>query len=65
MTFPEQYKSELVKAIDLVPLDKVNDAIEVLRDARDKGRRIFVCGNGGSASTASHRTTSGARCARY
>jgi D-sedoheptulose 7-phosphate isomerase len=30
------------------------NAIETLRRAREEGRRIFVCGNGGSASTASH-----------
>ena len=54
MTFPEQYKTDLIQAIERVPLDKVNDAIEWFRAARAEGRRIFVCGNGGSASTASH-----------
>ena len=54
MTFPQQYKSELLKAIDTIELDKVNEAIELFREARASGRRIFVCGNGGSASTASH-----------
>jgi D-sedoheptulose 7-phosphate isomerase len=32
----------------------VNQAIEWFREARDAGKHIFVCGNGGSASTASH-----------
>ncbi len=54
MTYPEQYKAELAKAIDSIDLAKVNQAIEWFREARDAGRRIFVCGNGGSASTASH-----------
>lgn len=54
MTFPELYKAELAKAIDSIDLAKVNQAIEWFREARDAGRRIFVCGNGGSASTASH-----------
>ncbi len=54
MTFPEQYKTELFKTIDALDLAKVNEAIDCLRRARDEGRRIFVCGNGGSASTASH-----------
>jgi len=54
MTFPEQYKTDLIHAIERVPLDKVNDAIEWFRAARAEGRRIFVCGNAGSASTASH-----------
>jgi D-sedoheptulose 7-phosphate isomerase len=32
----------------------VEQAISWFRDARDSGRAIFTCGNGGSASTASH-----------
>jgi len=54
MSFPEQYKAELFKAIETVDLEKVGKAIEVLSRARDEGRQIFVCGNGGSASNASH-----------
>jgi D-sedoheptulose 7-phosphate isomerase len=54
MTFPESYKAELLKAIETIDLNKVNQAIELFREARAQGRHIFVCGNGGSASTASH-----------
>ena len=54
MTFAEQYKSELLRTIDSIPLEKVTQAIDWLSEARTGGRTIFVCGNGGSASTASH-----------
>ena len=54
MTFPEAYKTDLLKAIETVDLEKVNHAIAMLKQAREEGRHIFVCGNGGSASTASH-----------
>ena len=54
MSYPEAYKQALAEAIDRIPLDKVNQAIEWFGEARDQGRRIVVCGNGGSASTASH-----------
>lgn len=54
MTFAEEYKQELVKTIDTLDLSRIEQAIEWFRDARAHGRRIFVCGNGGSASTASH-----------
>src|ERR1043166_1760025 len=57
MKFPQLYRDELVKAITSVDLEKVGQAIEILARARDEGRRIFVCGNGGSASTASHFAT--------
>lgn len=54
MTFAEQYKTELLTAIDLIDLDKVHQAIALFQQARSEARHIFVCGNGGSASTSSH-----------
>jgi D-sedoheptulose 7-phosphate isomerase len=54
MSFAQEYKTELQKTIDRIDLDKVEQAIGWFRDARDNNRHIFVCGNGGSASTASH-----------
>ena len=54
MSFPQEYKAAVLDAIDKIDLGKVQQAIEWFRQARDEGRRIFVCGNGGSASTASH-----------
>jgi len=52
--FPISYKAAVLNAIDAIDLKKVGQAIEIFRLAREEGRRIFVCGNGGSASTASH-----------
>jgi D-sedoheptulose 7-phosphate isomerase len=52
--FAEAYKAECLKAIETVDLGLVEQAIQWFRDARDQGRQIFVCGNGGSAATASH-----------
>ena len=54
MNFPESYKQELLGAIETVDLGKVEQAIAWFREARAAGKSIFVCGNGGSASTASH-----------
>jgi len=52
--FPEIYKTDLLRSIETIDLDKVREAIGILARAREEGRQIFVCGNGGSASTASH-----------
>src|SRR5690349_3223697 len=52
--FPSQYKTELLKAVETIDLEKVSQAIEWFKEARAEDRHIFVCGNGGSASTASH-----------
>ena len=54
MSFPNHYKSELLRAIDTIDTERVAQAIEWFHEARANGRHVFVCGNGGSASTASH-----------
>ena len=54
MDFTEKYKTKLLETLQGIPLEKVQEAIQVLASAREEGRSIFVCGNGGSASTASH-----------
>ena len=52
--FGQQYKSKLLRALETVDLEAVGQTIEILAKARAERRHIFVCGNGGSASTASH-----------
>lgn len=54
MTFTESYVDNLVGTLKNLDLAKVDQAIDILREARDNGRTVFTCGNGGSASTASH-----------
>jgi D-sedoheptulose 7-phosphate isomerase len=54
MKYPEHYKAELLKAVETIPLESVEAAIQWFIEARARGGQIFVCGNGGSASTASH-----------
>lgn len=54
MNYPEIYKSELFRTIDTLDLSIIQRAIDWFDEARASGRHIFVCGNGGSASTASH-----------
>jgi D-sedoheptulose 7-phosphate isomerase len=53
-TFAAAYSESLKKTLETLDLGKVEQAIEWFRAARAEGRRIFACGNGGSASTASH-----------
>lgn len=65
MNFPELYRAELLKTIQNIDLQKVGRAIEILTEARDRGRHIFTCGNGGSASTASHFVMDIVKCASY
>jgi D-sedoheptulose 7-phosphate isomerase len=54
MSFVQEYKSDLLNTINAIDLAKVDQIIEIFKRARAEGRHIFTCGNGGSASTASH-----------
>lgn len=49
-----QYIEMEKQILDALPVEDISDVMNVLEDARLSGRRIFICGNGGSASTASH-----------
>lgn len=42
------------KVLDYLPVDDISNVMNVLEKARLQQKRIFICGNGGSASTASH-----------
>ena len=48
------YITLLQRTIDQLPKDKIVKVIDLLYSARFSGRQIFIMGNGGSASTASH-----------
>jgi D-sedoheptulose 7-phosphate isomerase len=48
------YISELKLVLDELPLSKIDEVIRILHEARFENRQIFIMGNGGSASTASH-----------
>ena len=54
MTFSAKYKTAVLDAIEQIDLERVEQAIQWFEEARAHSRHIFVCGNGGSASTASH-----------
>jgi D-sedoheptulose 7-phosphate isomerase len=52
--FAARYRSLLTSALDRIDAVKVAQAVGWFQQALDENRHIFVCGNGGSASTASH-----------
>ncbi|MFN2236070.1 MAG: SIS domain-containing protein [Anaerolineales bacterium] len=49
-----KYVIDLQKTLDLLPMQSIYDVIQVLHNARLRKQQLFVLGNGGSASTASH-----------
>jgi D-sedoheptulose 7-phosphate isomerase len=52
--YAKKYLSELKKSLDSMPLDKIEEIVEVLKAAYKNGKRVYSLGNGGSAATASH-----------
>jgi D-sedoheptulose 7-phosphate isomerase len=49
-----EYLKEVREALDEVPLTDLERIVSVLEEAYRKRKQIFIVGNGGSASTASH-----------
>ena len=48
------YYDRLKSGIDQIDRNEINRALKTLKQARDNNKYIFIMGNGGSASTASH-----------
>jgi len=48
------YTLDLKMTLDRLPLEVIEDLVDYLHQARLSGKQIFVLGNGGSASTATH-----------
>ena len=50
----EAYRSRLIEAIGGLDMQAVTDFVSILLAVRDRGGTVFIAGNGGSTSTASH-----------
>ncbi|MCZ6484115.1 MAG: SIS domain-containing protein [Acidobacteria bacterium] len=54
LDYLKSYKEKSLAALEKIAENDVAQLIELLSAAREAGRQIFLCGNGGSAATASH-----------
>ncbi len=52
--FIQNYLQENLAMTEKLESPVISRIIEILEDCRKQGRQIFICGNGGSAATASH-----------
>ena len=52
--FIQEYINEVKNSLDTLDIKKINTAVSMIVKAYDKGSRVFILGNGGSASTATH-----------
>lgn len=57
-----EYVSDTMQAIAKIDRSKIDKAVDILFKAWKKGATVYTCGNGGSASTASHMVCDLAKC---
>ena len=50
----QRYLDEMKYTLNALPLERIQDVVDVLLSANYVGSTVFVLGNGGSAATASH-----------
>jgi D-sedoheptulose 7-phosphate isomerase len=50
----DSYYSNLIKFLGEISKDNVNEALGILKDAKENNKNIFIIGNGGSAASAEH-----------
>ena len=53
----KNYIEEHSKVLEKINIQDLQEVIDLIYDAHIKGKKIITCGNGGSASTASHMIT--------
>lgn len=56
-----QYFECLIKGANNAPIQNINRALDLIKTAVEEARTIYLCGNGGSALTASHIVTDWAK----
>lgn len=61
----QNYISTLQQTMSQLPQSLISEVIHVLQHARMQGNQVFIMGNGGSASTASHFVCDLAKNTRY
>lgn len=65
MQFAVDYLADLRKTIAGLDAQAIGTAIAWMKEARDAGRMIYICGNGGSAAIASQMVTDIVKGASY
>lgn len=50
----KQYISNVILTLQRIPIEKIDQIVDVLEETRQKAKYVYIFGNGGSSSTASH-----------
>ena len=60
--FIDQFLAEMKTIVDTIDRDKIDQIIEAMFETWENGKRMYLMGNGGSASTASHLVNDFGKC---
>ncbi|HLD50389.1 MAG TPA: SIS domain-containing protein, partial [bacterium] len=60
--FIDQFLGETKTIVDMLDRDKIDQIIEAMMETWKNGKRMYLMGNGGSASTASHLVNDFGKC---
>ncbi len=52
--FIEHFLDQVKRSVEGISVEEIRSAVELLLEVRGAGGKVFIMGNGGSASTASH-----------
>ena len=54
MSLISEYLSLVCEVISKLPQEKIQDVVDILKNAHADGKQVFLLGNGGSAANATH-----------
>lgn len=63
--FLENYKNSLYKLLEHIDAEAIEEVVTAIIDTFKNGKTLYICGNGGSAATASHMQADFAFFVRY
>jgi len=63
--FLENYKNSLHKLLELIDSEALENVVSTIIETFKNGKTLYICGNGGSAATASHMQADFAFFVRY
>lgn len=55
-SFSEDFLADTLSVIEKLDQNEIENAARILRETRERGGRLFLCGSGGGAGHASHAT---------
>ncbi|MEX1124550.1 MAG: SIS domain-containing protein [Acidimicrobiia bacterium] len=53
-SYAQTFIDETIEILGMIPIEEIDAVVDIVRETRDRGGRIFFCGSGGGAGHSSH-----------